>query len=173
MSNATGEATFSTSGRTVVENTFPLIPRGDYTCKIRQAEVKAANKPGAIPYVAVRAEVENTAIKAGGKNQLLFFNLLCSLKPGSDGVISPERGNGLVAFAKALGTEVEGISVVNRTATIDGNETEQSFLNAKEVADWVTSQDGASFRARVRHSKPTAEYPNPKAEVDRFLPPAA
>lgn len=161
---ATGEKTFSTAGRTVTTG-LPPFPQGDYELKLRKSEVRCKDEPGAIPYVSVQAEVLGTAATEGGKNRVVFFNLFMSLVPGKDGIVAPERGSGLVALARALDTELEDLNVIERD--FDGQH--QEFLDARAVATWLQTLEGAVCRARIRISKAQNGF-EPRNEVDRFLP---
>lgn len=167
---ATGEKTFSTTERTVAKNDIPLIPKGEYEGRIGKAEVRTADGVGKIPYVALQIPVAGTALTEGGKDRLVFCNILCSLDPGKDGIANTDRANGLVALAKALGTELEGIPVVTRTVNIDGKNVEQTFVDPVAVRTWLESQSGAMFGLKIKEQAARGDY-GAKNEVDKFLPP--
>lgn len=166
----TGERTFNTSSQTVVSPKAQLIPAGTYESNIAAgADIGCAKRPDAIPYVNLSFEVQGTATKEGGKNRRVFHRLLLGLKPGKDGVLNPNRSNGVTAMAKALGTELEGIEIVEREVTDESGQTvRQEFLNPKQVVEWVKGFEGSSLKIKVKVQKGTAEYPDDKNEVAAF-----
>lgn len=169
----TGERTFNTSSQTVVSPKAQLIPAGSYDSTVASgADIGCAKRSDAIPYVNVSFEVQGTATKEGGKNRRVFHRLLLGLKPGKDGVLNPNRSNGVTAMAKALGTELEGIEIVEREVTDEsGNTVKQEYLNPRQVLEWVKGFEGSSLKTRIKVQKGTAEYPDDKNEVAAFMLP--
>lgn len=174
MTNATGERTFSTKGRTVKAKTFPLIPPGNHTGSIgSDASISKADKPDAVPYVKFSMEVNGTAAAEGGKNQRVFHMLFLSLLPGKDGDANTDRNGGIVELAQALGTELEGISVVEKVVQdADGNDAKLEYLDPKEVVEWLKSFAGTEVGFRIKTEKGTGDYAD-KSKVAKFLLPAS
>lgn len=168
---ATGERTFGTSSRTVEDNFKPL-PAGDYTLKLGATEVRCAeaNGPTAkIPYVNVTFDVLGTAKTEGGKNRKHFHRFLVSLAPGSDGIVSLDRTSGLTAFAKCIGSEMEGITIVERESVdAQGAAITQAYLNPAQVCEWLNSLAGAEVKCKLKIKKD--EQRGDQNEVARFLP---
>jgi hypothetical protein len=174
MSNATGERTFSTKGRTVKAKTFPLVPPGNHTGIVgSDASIGKADKPDAVPYVKVSFEVNNTAAQEGGKNQRVFHMLFLSLIPGADGDANTDRNGGVVEMAQALGTELEGIAVVEKVVQdADGNDKKLEYLDPKAVVEWVKSFAGVELGFRIKTEKGTGDYAD-KSKISKFLLPAS
>lgn len=173
MSNTTGERTFSTVGRTVKAKAFPLIPPGNHTGSMgADATIGKADKPDAVPYVNVSFEVNGTAASDGGKNQRVFHMLFLSMLPGKDGEANTDRNGGIVELAQALGTELEGISIVEKTVQdAEGNDVKLEYLDPKEVAEWVKGFAGTELGFRIKTEKGTGGYSD-KSKIQKFLLPA-
>ena len=169
---AQGDKSFNVSGQKVADS-IPLIPKGDYTLKLKKYEIRSKQgSPTAVPYVAVTAEVEGTALSEGGKNRNIFFNILTSVLPSpKDGIANVNRSNGLVALARALAAETGDLPIVERDVTNEGDEQHQEFIDPKAITEWLAGLQGAEFRARIKEVKEQPPY-GAKNEVDRFLPPA-
>jgi hypothetical protein len=166
----TGERTFSTAGRTVVAQTSTPITPGKYKLRIgSDCEIKKADKPDATPYVAVRLEVLGTASTEGGKNRSVYHNLFLMLKPGKDGVINMDRENGLTSLAHALGTQVEGVEIVEQSATnANGESVTLEYLNPRQVVAWLKEFAGTEVSGRIKTEKGTGGYAD-KSVVSKFL----
>lgn len=168
----TGDRTFSTAGRTVVTNTASTpIPPGNYTLKIgSDFEIRKAKRSDATPNVNFSFEVEGTATQEGGKNRRVFHRLDLGMKPGKDGMLNMDRENQLTALAKALGTEVEGVTLVEQEVTDEnGNKVTIEYLNPAQIVEWLKSFAGATVQAAIKTEKGTPEYPNEKSVVRRYL----
>lgn len=170
MTTTTGERTFSTSGRSVQTQTFKLIPPGTHNLRIAgDASIAKADKPDAVPYINLSMEVLGTASTEGGKNQRVFHRLFLGLNLGKDGVANVDRENGLVAMAQSMGTEVEGVEIVEREATnADGNTVKLEYLNPKQVTEWLAGFVGTEVRARIKTEKGTGGYSD-KSVIAKFL----
>lgn len=173
MSNATGERTFSTTGRTIAIRKFPLIPPGNYTGPLlSEIEVGRADRPDAAPYVNLAFAVNGTAASEGGKPQRVYHMLFLGLKPGKDGVVNMDRENGLTALAQALGTQVEGVEIVEQEATdAEGNPVKVEYLNSRQVVEWLKSFVGVEVAFRIKTEKGTGGYED-KSKIAKFLSPA-
>lgn len=171
MMTTTGEKTFSTTGRTVVNPQTELIPPGTYTLRIgSDATIKKGQKSDSVPRVDVSFEVLGTATTEGGKNRRVFHMLLLSMTPGKDGQLNTDRPGGLTALARCLGTEVEGVEVVMQDAVNDkGEPVKLAYLNPAQVAEWVKSFAGTEVQATIKTQKGTAEYPTDRSIISRFL----
>ncbi len=174
MSNATGERTFSTKGRTVKAKTFPLIPPGNHKGVLgSDASIGKADKPDAVPYVNVSFEVEGTAASEGGKNQRVFHMLFLSTAPGKDGEANTDRNGGIVEMAQSLGTELEGIEIVEKEVqNADGDTVKLEYLDPKQVAEWVKGFAGTEIAFRIKTEKGTGGYSD-KSKIQKFLLPDA
>lgn len=166
---ATGEKTFSTTGRSTQAGGFEPFPAGNYTLILKQVEVRQS-KTGKPPYVAATFEAEGTAVREGGKNRNLFHNFLLGLAPGKDGIVNLDRAGGITAFCKAIEMELVEVSVLERDSVVDGTEEHQEYLNPQEVKSWLGELVGTPVRAKVKVRK-DPEYGD-KNEVNSFLPKA-
>jgi hypothetical protein len=163
--STTGERTFSTTGRNVVAPKTTLIPPGNYTLKVgSDASIGQSDKPGSVPYINVSFEVEGTSTAEGGKNRRVFHRFFIGLKEGKDGVVNLDRENGLVAFAQALNTQLEGIEIVSR----DDEGTATEYLNPRQLVEWLKGYAGAEVKGRVKTEKGTGGYQD-KSVVGKFL----
>ena len=167
----TGEKTFTTAGRTVVAPKMELIPPGTYTLKLgSDATIKQSKNPGKCPYINISFEVMGTSTKEGGKNRRVFHMLLLSMNPGADGVLNIERPSGLLALARALGTEIEGVEYIEQDATNDkGEAVKLVYLNPAQVVEWLKNFAGSEVQGAVKTQRGTEEYPDDKSVISRFL----
>lgn len=175
MSNATGERTFSTAGRSVKEKTFPVIPAGNHEGPLgADASTACADGWDKVPYVKYSLGAKGTAMSEGGKDQRVFGMLFLSITPGKDGEVNTERPDGIVALAQALGTELEGVEIVEREVTNPENgETKKlEYLNPKQVVEWLKSFAGTDVKYRTKIEKGTGGYSD-KAKIQKFLLPDA
>lgn len=170
MTTTTGEKTFSTASRSVAAPTFKPITPGNYDLTLGgDTSIAKADRPDAVPYINLSFEVQGTAQSEGGKNSRVFHRLFLGLKPGKDGVINMDRENQLTALAKALGTEVEGVEIIEREAQdSDGNPVKLEYLNPKQVIEWLKSFVGATVKGRIKTEKGTGGYSD-KSVVAKFL----
>lgn len=148
---AKGEgSTYSSAGKKVVAFDFKPLPAGDYDLLLQSngLEVRRSQEkgPDAIPYISCRFEAQGTAQKEGGKNRLVFHSFFLSLKPGSDGVIMPERGGGIVQFLRANGQELEGIDV-KTVEKEDG--TSEDYLDAEAVLELLQDMTDSVTKGHV------------------------
>jgi hypothetical protein len=171
MSNATGERTFSTAGRTVKAKVFPTLPAGNYKGPLgSDSEIGNADKYDAVPYVKISFGANGTAMKEGGKDQRVFHMLFLSLVPGKDGEINTDRPDGITALAQAMGTEVEGVEIVEREVTNPetGETKKLEYLNPKQVQEWLKSFAGVEVSYRTKIEKGTGDYGD-KSKIAKFL----
>lgn len=167
MSNTTGERTFSTTDRKVESAKPAPIPAGTYRAKldISGIEIGRADRPDAVPYVKVRFTALGTALTPGGKDRKLFHMLLLSLAASpKDGKANVDRPGGLTQLVKALGTELDGVGIVEG---VDGGAAEH--LNPKQVVEWLKSFDGAEVGVKVKHEQGTDQFPDVKEKIASFM----
>lgn len=171
MSNATGERTFSTAGRSVKAKVFPVLPAGNYTGPLgADSEIGKAEKWDGVPYVKMSIGANGTAASEGGKDQRVFHMLFLSLVPGKDGEINTDRPDGITALAQALGTQVEGVEILEREVTDPetGATKKLEYLNPKQVQEWLKSFAGVEVNYRTKIEKGTGGYSD-KSKISKFL----
>lgn len=142
---AKGEQRFSGSGREVQHFNFNPIPEDDYGLLLQEDGLmvkKSEEKgPDAIPYINCRFAAQGTAAKEGQKDRVVFHMFFLSLKPGSDGVVMPDRGGQLVEFYRARGVELDA-PILSKTledgSTVDYLDPEPILEQLKEWTDTVT-----------------------------------
>ncbi len=146
---ATGERRFSAKDREVHKVVRRLIVPGEYDAKLLsdRAEMRRADRPDAMPRISIAFEILETEGDSG-RNVIVYHDLHTSLKPGKDGKIMADRGNGVVALAKAMGREALeaadfGMVTINN----------QACINYKEILQWVKNRHGELVRCRVKHEK--------------------
>ena len=162
--SVSGETTYSTQGRTPQKFVFEPVPSKDWEARIvaSKFEVRAKQEPGSIPYINGAFEILGSAMTEGGKNRYIFKMFFLSLKPGKDGNVSPDRADGVLGLARALG--VDGNFEVLEKADKDGMTVK--YLDPRSVLEWIKSQDGAIVKL---HSKIATFKDERKAEVDYFI----
>lgn len=162
---ATGERTWSSSGKQPVKFEFEPIPSKDWTGKIvgSKVEVQKGTEPGSLPYVKFSLEVLESAMKEGGKNRFIFPMLWLSLKPGKDGNVSPERANNIVGMARAFGEDTPEFPVITMT---NKEGVEEELLDPRAVAEWLKNHDGMTLRF---HSKVETYKDKKQAVVDYYI----
>lgn len=142
---AKGEQRFSGAGREVQHFNNTPVPEDDYGLVlledglgVKKSEEKG---PDAIPYINARFTAQGTAAKEGQKDRMLFHMFFLSLKPGSDGVVMPDRGGQLVEFYRARGAELDA-PIITKTledgSTVDYLDPEPILEQLKEWTDTVT-----------------------------------
>ncbi len=164
---AKGEKTFSTKGQEVKRFQSNPLPTGEYDLKIlgHKAEVKTSTN-SKMPRVYCPLEAMNTGDN-GGKNRWVFHNFFLSLKPGTDGVIMPNRGGQIVDFAAVLGQDMD-FPVVEKPDA-EGNLVE--VLEPRAVLKLVKALDGMLVRGHVKYVPPSGTF-DASNSVQSFLPSA-
>lgn len=156
---ATGEKTWSSQGKTPAKFESKPIPAGEYDLKINGDWVsKVAEGEGKVPYLSGSFTALGSG-QNGGKDRKVFHMLFLSLKPGSDGVTMPERGNGILGLVRGLGTNINPPVV-----TMQG----QELLSPNHIKQWLKANDGAVVRASVKIEKDTGGYPD-KNRIEFFV----
>jgi len=156
---ATGERTWSTQGKEAKKfEGFKPIPPGEYELKLNNDWAqKVADGEGKVPYLNGSFTALNTG--DGGKDRKIFVMFFLDLTPGKDGTAMCERANGLLGFAKALGTNLN-VPVV----TMNGKE----LLSPAAVKKFLASNDGSTVRASVKIEKGTGGYAD-KNRIEFFV----
>lgn len=158
----TGEKTFSTKDRAVTKP--QPIPEGTYEATFRpnsaEARLPKNVKEGlqlsdGIPYVTAQLELIGTSLSEGGKNRVVFPMFFLDTRPNERGEVSLDSSSGLTGLARAMDTDLEGIEVVTREAS---NGTVQEFLNARQVAEWLNSKAGETFKVRIGIKAAKGQY---------------
>lgn len=145
----TGERA-SSAGLKVDRPSFEPLPAGDYELTLGAVTIQPASKnnEGSLPYVKVqlKAEVE-------GKKRVIFTNFFIKDEAGKNGQVMWHNGNGLLGFAKAVGTEFD---VPFTTYDTTGG-TPTKCLDAHAVKSWLEGLNGMTVNARVKVRKADAE----------------
>jgi len=175
--SAVGEKQWSSNGKTPTRFQFSLLPAKDWEAIIlgNNFEIAVANKPGAIPYIKGRMEILNSSETEGGKNKLLFPTYFLSLKPGKDGVTSPDRASGVLGVARALGEQVD-FPIVERQ---DENGATIEMLDPMAVLQWFKDHAGMTIKLHSKTSpvknadgtvkKDAMGNTEKRAEVDYYI----
>lgn len=151
---ATGQSSFSTSGQQVIKRA--VYPPGTYRWAIDgpSAEVRQKQEEGAVPYVNVKLKLVGETREDGSPVKYsIYKRFFLNLDPGSDGVLMPNRADGLVAFAKAVGQDVE-VPIVKLPKKMKSGQMQTiDALDARAVCRWLKDLDGAEFTARIKTVK--------------------
>lgn len=153
---AKGEKRYSSAGKDIHEFNFQPIPEDDYDLVLLADGLEMRRSkdqgPDAIPYIGCRFEALNTAAKEGQKNRLVFINFFCSLKPGSDGVIMPERGGGLAQLYRSKGVELDAPVLSKSIKKGEGEnaqEEEVEYLDPETIIEQLKEWTDSKFRGHV------------------------
>lgn len=160
----TGEKNFSTEGREAKKQTFEPCAAQDWDVILHSTAASVGKKEGGAPYVkGCYFEALGSQSYEGGPNKRIYSMFFTSLKPGSDGVIMPDRANQIVGLARALGTEL----TIGTTEVVMAGDVVQECLDARQLAQWLKDNDGAklSLHSKIERSK---EYGD-KSVVDYFI----
>lgn len=148
---AKGETRYSSAGKPVHRFDNKPIPVDDYPLELAKeglAVKKSESKgPDAIPYVNAwfKALGTENKEKEGAKPKIVFQKFFLSLKPGSDGVIMPERGGGIVEYARSFGEEVD-FAV---KTLVKSDDTEEQYFDSEEVLAYLQTKVGEVRNAHV------------------------
>lgn len=148
---AKGEARYQSAGKSVHRFDNKPIPVNDYQLQLlgekEGLEVKKSEEkgPDAIPYINCRFRALGTAAKEGQKDRIVFHKFFLSLKPGTDAVIMPERGGGIVEFCRAGGEEADFATLTLQKS--DGEE--ESYMDPEEVLEYLKGKVDRVFPAHV------------------------
>lgn len=147
---AKGESKFDMKAIDKKKRTFQPIPAADYDLKLLgdTVEIKKADpsekNPKPISYVNVAFEALKSA-KEGGRNQRVYHRLFLSLKPGKDGMISPQLADGLKGLGDALGS-LPSLD----TVTVEATDGETEMVSPLAVKKWLMGKDGEVVRGHVK-----------------------
>lgn len=175
---AKGDRNFSTEGRQVSRFSNKPAPAGEYELKLisSKAEVKAPNaqNPRGVPYVGgVRFQVVGSG-ENGGKDKTFFHSFFCSLLPGSDGKVMPERGGQIVDYAHALGDKFNGSVISVHTpggekGGVQLDPQEVDALDPIQLCKWLKERDGAIVKGRIKVQKNFKDATQEENAMDYFI----
>src|SRR4051812_1539376 len=113
---AKGEKTFDTSAQKITKFNNKPCPTGTYDLKLKgdRVQIKTADSG------RVRVSVALEALKSNpdGKNYWVWNDFHLGLTPGKDGVMMPNRQNGISAYAQAIKKKLNP-PIVSMTVTPD------------------------------------------------------
>lgn len=176
MADVKGEKRFSTQGREARKFTSKPFEEGDYTLKIlgetfevRKPEQKVdkdGKKLPTLPYINGAFEVLGTN-EEGGRNRRVYHSFFLSQKPSDkDGSVMSDRADQIVGFARGLGEEIEGVSVIR----VDGVDC----IGPQALLKWIKAHDGATLDAHIKVSRERTDKTTGKTyaarnEVEFFI----
>lgn len=139
---ATGVTKWSTVGKEPKRFEFKPFEAGDYDVVLDTsgATIGKAEREGAVSHVKYKVKVPEVQT-ASGRPRVVFCRADLGLTPGSDGVVMPDRQNGILGLCKSLGEDAEFSEL---------NDQNGHRLAAKEVKAWLMEHDGASLRAHIK-----------------------
>ncbi len=122
MAKSTGEKSFNASDRTVKKfNNTPLTPTKYEGKLLPGLELKKAAGAGKLPYIFGMVEILNTG-KDGGKNRKMTKMFFLNTSPDADGIAGVDRGDGIVAYSKAVGANLK-CGVIEAMKEVKGSTT--------------------------------------------------
>lgn len=137
---ARGEARYSSAGKQVHRFDNTPIPVGDYQLLLVEEGLSIKRSvekgPDAIPYVNTWLRALDTAPKEGQKDRLVFHKYFLSMKPGSDGIIMPERGGGIVEFCRSHGEEAD----FQILTLVKSDKTTEDYFDPEEVMEYLKTK---------------------------------
>lgn len=152
---ATGEKRWSSEGKQATgPKGFPVIPKGEYDFKFKtNARIGKSDKPDSVPYVLAWMTTE----LPNGETHTHMEMFHCSLKPGKDGKVMPERVGGILELAQAVGAKLD-LSVLSQP-TSDGK-GEIDYLSPNEVIEFLNDlgNNGDVVRAGVKVEPATKDF---------------
>ena len=169
---AQGQKTFSSSGHEVKRMaTFQPLPPKEYEFKInaKDMEVKVKEGPGNLPYINGPLEALGTGGDSG-KNRRVYHRLFLDLTPSKkDGISMVDRGAGIVALARAAGSELDDVTILQKQKRLDdGSLEDHDILNPKDVLRFLQSIDGTVISGKVKVVPADGNY-GPKNEIEYFI----
>lgn len=160
---ATGQRTFNSAQHQVQGGFAPYEP-GEYTWKLNAKKTEIRRKEGGFARVAAVFQLQDEQAEDGTpKKYTLFHDFHLSLKPGSDAVTMPTRPDGILAFSKAIGSELDLPLVQEK---VDGKVFD--CISARAVLKWLQANDGAVVRARIKTEAASGGY-DARSRVASFV----
>jgi len=169
---AKGESTFNLGKMDKKKRSFEPFKAGDYdlkligdTIEIRKPDPSKKPDPKRDPpvsYVTCGFEALGSASEEGGKNRRVYHSFYTRLKPGKDGIITPQCVDQIKGLADGFGDA----SKVDLKVT---SENEQEVFSVISIKKYLESHDGDVVRARVGVQKGTKDYPNPRNRIEEFF----
>ena len=163
---ARGEMRYSSEGKQVHRFDNTPIPVNDYRLELcpEDLQVKRSEDkgPDAVPYINSRFKALDTAPKEGQKDRLVFQKFFLSMKPGSDGIIMPERGGGLVEFCRSFGEEADFAILT----LVKSDKSTEDYFDPEEVLAYLEAKVGEVKsghviieKAKEKDGTPTKGHP--------------
>lgn len=149
--------TYSFAGKSVVApQKFEPIPRGIYTMvlKTKGAEIRKKDEPGKAARINIKL-VTSDQTDEQGRPLSCFHEFHLGLKKGKDGSVMPERAEGLLGLAVALGEELPNIPLV-QMKDVGGGTFQQ--LSAIAVQKWLQGVDGQEVVVEIDIEPAKGEY---------------
>ena len=149
--------TYSFAGKSVVAPVkFEPIPRGIYTMVLKTAgaEIRKKDEPGKAARVNIKL-VSSDQTDEQGRPLSCFHEFHLGLKKGKDGSVMPERADGLLGLAVALGEELPNIALVEMK-DVGGGTFQQ--LSAIAVQKWLKGVDGQEVVVEVDIEPAKGQY---------------
>lgn len=158
-----GEETLDTSGVEVKE--IPLVKAGLYPATFHGVSIHCGREWNSVPNV-------NLMHKLKENNRIVFSTMLMGMHPDKNGQLNIQRKNGLKAFLKTIGTDIEKLRVIKKTVTnpANGEAVELKYCDAEQVKAALEQYvKQAEYRIRVTERSAANGFPA-KNDVFEFLP---
>lgn len=149
--------TYSFAGKSVVQPVkFEPIPRGIYNMvlKTKGAEIRKKDEPGKAARINIRLTSTDQTDEQG-RPLSCFHEFHLGLKKGKDGSVMPEKADGLLGLATALGEELPDIALV-QMKDVGGGTFMQ--LSAIAVQKWLQGVDGQEVTVEIDIEPAKGEY---------------
>lgn len=169
MSPSAGER-ISSKSVTIKPREFPTrVPKERQFKVLGNTALKAQPQEGGATYVKFQMEPLN--LEPGEANGREFVSLYTDSTPNDQGQVTYESENGALAFAQALGDELDAglieqeVVYIGKKLAKKGKESETLLiLNPDELVDYIKAHDGATVTAyeglKKVSEKDKAENPN-------------
>ena len=152
---AKGETRYSSAGKPVHRFINTPIPAGPYPMELLgdglETKKSADAGPDAIPYINSRFAAHGTeGDKAGAKPRLVFHKFFIGLKPGSDGIVMPERGGGIVEYCRSFGEEADfALKTITLETPLEDGTGKIDYFDPDEVLEYLKNKVGEVKNAHV------------------------
>ena len=160
-----GSKTFDLGNVDKKKRSFIPFAAGDYDLKILADTVQvktpepSKENPNPVSYVSMGFEALGTG-EDGGKNRRVYHSFFCKLKPGKDGIITPQCVDQLKGFADALGDQPE-LKVIEQAG--------EEVISQLAIKKFIESHDGDVVRAHVAIQKGNKRFPDDRNVVKEFI----
>ncbi len=149
--------TYSFAGKSVVApQKFEPIPRGIYAMVLKTAgaEIRKKDEPGKAARINIRLSSSDQTDEQG-RPLSCFHEFHLGLKKGKDGSVMPERADGILGLAVALGEELPNIPLVEMK-DVGGGTFQQ--LSAIAIQKWLKGVDGQEVTVEVDIEPAKGQY---------------